>query len=94
MAPDSGRRGFTLIELLVVIAIVAILASLLLPGMARARDGAHRVVCQSNMKQLMLGWMLYEEETDRADRRPHPGGRILRLPRNRWGETPSSRFGE
>ena len=65
MAPDSGRRGFTLIELLVVIAIVAILASLLLPGMARARDGAHRVVCQSNMKQLMLGWMLYEEETGR-----------------------------
>ena len=65
MAPDSRRRGFTLIELLVVIAILAILASLLLPGMARARDAAHRVVCQSNMKQLMLGWMLYEEETGR-----------------------------
>lgn len=64
--PSRFRRsGFTLIELLVVIAVIAILASLLLPGMARAKDGAHRTVCVSNMRQLMLGWLLYEQETGR-----------------------------
>ncbi len=57
------RLGFTLIELLVVIAVIGILASLLLPAMSRARDAAHRVVCVSNVKQLMLGWLLYETDT-------------------------------
>ena len=55
-----------MIELLVVIAIIAILAGLLLPGMGRARDRAHAVVCQSNVKQLMLGWILYHEDHDGA----------------------------
>ena len=57
--------GFTLLELLVVVAIIGILAGLLLSGLARARDGALRTACLGNMRQLMLGWLLYEQDTGR-----------------------------
>jgi prepilin-type N-terminal cleavage/methylation domain-containing protein/prepilin-type processing-associated H-X9-DG protein len=56
--------GFTLIELLVVIAIIAILAAILFPVFARARENARRASCQSNMKQLGLGIMQYAQDYD------------------------------
>jgi len=58
------RRGFTLIELLVVIAIIAILAAILFPVFARAREKARMSSCLSNMKQLGLGIMMYVQDYD------------------------------
>ncbi|QOI99876.1 MAG: prepilin-type N-terminal cleavage/methylation domain-containing protein [Phycisphaeraceae bacterium] len=57
----TGHRppGFTLIELLVVIAIVAVLMSILLPGIAKARDAAKRTLCLSNLKQIITAWTAY-----------------------------------
>jgi len=64
-APGSGTsRAFTLIELLVVIAIIAILAAILFPVFARARENARRSSCQSNMKQLGLGFLQYAQDYD------------------------------
>ena len=61
----SGRRsGFTLIELLVVIAIIAILAAILFPVFAQARDKARQTVDISNQKQILLGIIMYEQDYD------------------------------
>jgi prepilin-type N-terminal cleavage/methylation domain-containing protein/prepilin-type processing-associated H-X9-DG protein len=61
---SAQRKGFTLIELLVVIAIIAILASILFPVFARARENARRSSCMSNLKQIGLGFMQYVQDYD------------------------------
>ncbi len=60
----NGKRAFTLIELLVVIAIIAVLAAILFPVFARARENARRASCQSNLKQIGLSVMMYTQDYD------------------------------
>ncbi len=60
------RKGFTLIELLVVIAIIAILAAILFPVFARAREKARQASCLSNQKQWALAWHMYAQDYDES----------------------------
>jgi len=61
---DARKRGFTLIELLVVIAIIAILAAILFPVFARAREKARTASCQNNLKQLAPAMAIYRSDND------------------------------
>ncbi len=61
---NRTRFGFTLIELLVVIAIIAILAAILFPVFAQARESARKTSCLSNIKQLTLGYLMYTQDYD------------------------------
>jgi len=64
MRSHHNKRGFTLIELLVVIAIIAILAAILFPAFAKARESARRASCSSNLKQIGISMMQYSQEYD------------------------------
>ena len=76
------RRGFTLIELLVVIAIIAILAAILFPVFARAREKARQSSCMSNLKQMGLAILMYAQDYDET------------LPRHCYQPRPAIPFGD
>ncbi len=59
-----NRDGFTLVELMVVMGIIMILAAMLLPAFGKAREKAHRAVCVSNLKQILIGLSLYADENN------------------------------
>src|SRR5215210_4634322 len=85
----SNRRfGFTLIELLVVIAIIALLAAILFPVFARARENARRTACQSNLRQWGMAVMQYTQDYDEG---LPPGGTIVvELSPLNWNFAPSN----
>ena len=80
---QKKREGFTLIELLVVIAIIAILAAILFPVFARAREKARTASCQSNLKQIGIAMAMYRND---YDEKPVPNWSGLSV--DKWGNGP------
>src|SRR5881396_3209405 len=81
---SSTGKGFTLIELLVVIAIIAILAAILFPVFAQAREAARKAVCQSNLKQIGAAAIMYASDYDGYVLRA--ASSVSQIDRNVFGE--------
>ncbi|HSY17465.1 MAG TPA: prepilin-type N-terminal cleavage/methylation domain-containing protein [Candidatus Acidoferrales bacterium] len=80
-----GPGGFTLIELLVVIAIIAILAAMLLPALSAAKEKAHQIHCISNHKQLVLAWLMYNDQNNGTFVPDDPWGESANKPTWEYG---------
>jgi prepilin-type N-terminal cleavage/methylation domain-containing protein/prepilin-type processing-associated H-X9-DG protein len=80
--PPKGRSAFTLIELLVVIAIIAILASMLLPALAKAKESGKRISCVNDLRQLGLSMQMYIDDNEGY----HPP-RTINQPGGSWPST-------
>lgn len=81
------KRGFTLVELLVVISIIALLLAILMPSLNAARASAKKTVCQSNVKQLLLGLTLYDQENGRLPNAFRAASNINDVPPDGWWYT-------
>ncbi len=78
---NRDAEGFTLIELLVVIAIIAILASMLLPALGKAKTKAEGIACINNLKQMQVAWYMYPEDNDGRMVLNSPGSQVTSI---RW----------